>query len=190
MVRLTKLSVWNEKYEFVLKNAHGESNIASLYESIFQNDSYEIVLVFCDTDRAPHKQYKLLKDKLCKFHGTKDGRMLTDNIIIFANPCTMQIILSHFGDVSLKKQSKKVNADIIEYYTKVKNYDAHIDQIKQICSRIYRRSYIIMKERVSKMDGSDTEPGNTNFINYLDKFESDNAEWLGNTKSILNGTKG
>lgn len=189
MLRLTKLAVWNEKYEFVLKNAHGESNISSLYESIFQNDSYEIVLIFCDTDKAPHKQYKILKEKLCGFHGTKNAKKLTDNIIIFANPCTMQIILSHFGDVSLKKQSERVNADIIEKYTKVKNYDAHEDQINQICSKIYQRSYPEMKERVDKINGLDTEPGSTNFITYLNKFEADNSKWIKDSKNILEKEK-
>lgn len=189
MSRLKEIAEWNKKYEFILRNAHGESNIASLYQNLFQNDSYEVIIIFCDTDKNPHKQYKLLKEKLCNFHGIKDAKMLTDNIIIFANPCTMQIILSHFGEVSLKKQGKKTNAAIIEKYTGVQNYDAHEDQIKDICSKIFRNSYKPMKERVMKMNGPDTESGNTNFIEYLNKFESDDNKWISKTKTALNKEK-
>ena len=53
-------------------------------------------------------------------------RKAAEKLIIFANPCTMQIILSHFGDVSLSSQSKRVNAPIIERLTGVKDYDAKL----------------------------------------------------------------
>lgn len=186
--RLKELSVWNEIYEFVPQNAHGESKIASMYASIYQNDNYEIVLILCDTDRAPQTQYQLLKKKLIEFHGG-DKRLRIDKFVIFAIPCTMQIILSHFGDVSLRSQGKKTNADVIERYTGIIGYDAHQEQIRELCGKIYQRSYSEMKRRIALINNPDTELGSTNFIVFLQLFESDNVKWISDTRSYLDKKK-
>lgn len=186
--RLKEFAIWNEVYDFVPQNAHGESNIASLYTSIYQNDSYEVVLIFCDTDKAPQTQYQLLKKKLVEFHGG-DRRLRTDRFVIFANPCTMQIILSHFGDVYLRNQGKKTNAEIIEKYTGIVGYDAHQDQIRDLCGKIYRRTYTDMKRRVSQINNPDTEPASTNFIVFLDCFESDDVKWISDLRTYLDKKK-
>ena len=39
------------------------------------------------------------------------------------------------------------------------------------------------------MNGPDTESGNTNFIEYLNKFESDDNKWISKTKTALNKEK-
>ena len=90
----------------------------------------------------------------------------------------MQIILSHFGDVSLKNQGKKTNANVIEEYTGVKNYDAHEDQIDEICRQIFKRTYEPMKARISKINFGDETSASTNFIDFLLRFESDSSSWI------------
>lgn len=100
MDRLLRLNVWNPIYDFQQINAKSGSNIFTRYQDAYNNDRYEIILVFCDTDKASHKQYMRLKQKLNTFHRSK--RTAADKIIIFSNPCTMQIVLRHFEDVSLK----------------------------------------------------------------------------------------
>ena len=102
--RLTEIAVWDYIYDFVLINAKSESNIMARYQDSYNNDRYEIVLIFCDTDKYPYREYSQLKQKINDFH---DNSNAASKIIIFANPCTMQIILSHFGDVELKNQGKK-----------------------------------------------------------------------------------
>lgn len=176
MQRMLELNVWNPAYDFQLINAKSESNIFARYQDAYNNDRYEIILVFCDTDKAPHTQYKQLKQKLNAFHGNK--RTAADKVIIFANPCTMQIVLLHFGDVSLKNQGKKTNAPVIAQLTGVTDYDAHADQIEAICSKIFRRSYADMRRRVSGINLPDTESGSTNFIVYLDRFEQEDIKWI------------
>ena len=176
MQRMLSLNVWDPAYDFQLVNAKSESNIFARYQDAYNNDRYEIILVFCDTDKAPHAQYKLLKQKLNSFHGNK--RTAADKVIISANPCTMQIILLHFGDVSLKNQGKKTNAPIIEQLTGIPDYDAHADQIGAICSKIFRRSYADMRRRVAEINLPDTESGSTNFILYLDRFEQQDIKWI------------
>lgn len=172
--RLLDLNIWNH-YDIIAINAKGAPNIPARFQDAFQNNSYEIVLVFCDTDKPPFRTYLPVKQKINAFLGK---RKAAEKLIIFANPCTMQIILSHFGDVSLVSQSKKINAPIIEQLTGVKDYDAKDEQIKAICAKIGRSNYADMKKRVETINYEDDITPSTNFIVFLNRFESENAKWI------------
>lgn len=180
--RLLELHVWSNSYDISLKNAKSASNIFAVFQDIFQNNIYELVLVFCDTDKAPYREYCLVKKKINDFFGK---RKASDKLIIFANPCTMQIILSHFGEVSLKNQGKKTNASVIEQLTGVANYDAHEDQIQAICSKIFQRSYPDMRRRVAAINETDTVSPSTNMALFLDRFEKDDVKWITEINSFL-----
>lgn len=173
--RLMELNVWNKAYEFCPVNAKTASNIPARFQDAFQNDRYEVILIFCDTDKAPHKEYLQIKAKINHFLNKQKA---ADKLIIFANPCTMQIVLSHFGDVELKNQGKKTNSAVIERWTGVKDYDAHENQIKEICSKIYKRSYDEMKRRVAAINYPDTTSCSTNFIVFLEQFETEDTKWI------------
>lgn len=180
--RLVDLNVWSSSYEFVLINAKSASNIFACYQDAYNNDRSEIVLIFCDTDKHPYREYKQLKRKINNFH---DRENASNKIVIFANPCTMQIVLSHFGEVHLKNQGKKTNAGIIEELTGVKKYDAHEDQIKEICEKIFQRTYPVMKERVARINFKDDVSCSTNFIDFINKFESENLIWIKDINKYL-----
>lgn len=173
--KLLDLNVWSNNYEFVLINAKSASNIFPRYQDAYNNARYEIIIIFCDTDKPPFKEYNLIKNKINNFHGKKSA---SNKIIIFANPCTMQIILLHFNEVFLSTQAKKTNSPIIFELTGVKNYDAKDDQIKQICNKIFQRTYVQMKNRVKAINNNDTICSSTNFGDFIDYFESDNCEWI------------
>ena len=181
--KLTNIAVWNDVYEFCMFNAKSASNIPAMYMDKYQNNHYEAVLIFCDTDKTPYREYTLIKKKIREFHGDKNAA--PGRIIIFANPCTMQIVLSHFGDVRLTNQGKKTNADVIEALTGVKNYDAHTDQIEEICKQVLHRNYPDMRGRVSGMNEPDTVSGSTNFFPFLKIFESDDIKWIGKLSKYL-----
>lgn len=181
--KLMSIAVWSDIYEFCPFNAKSATNIPAMYMDKFQNNHYEAVLIFCDTDKAPYREYSLIKKKIREFHGDKTAA--PNKVIMFANPCTMQIILSHFGDVQLTNQGKKTNADIIEKLTGVKNYDAHIDQIEEICKQVLHRNYFDMRERVSKSNNGDNVSASTNFIAFLEKFENDDTNWIGRLSQYL-----
>ena len=163
-------------------NAKSASNIPAMFQDTFQNDRYEIILVFCDTDKAPYREYTQIKKKINSFLNKQKA---ASKLVIFANPCTMQIILSHFGDVSLKNQGKKTNAAEIEKWTGGKDYDAHEDQIKKICSKIFRRSYEGMKQRVAAINFPDTTSCSTNFSVFLERFESEDTKWISTIQKYL-----
>lgn len=180
--RLMGFDVWDKTYQFFPVNAKGASNIPARFQADYQNNAYEIILIFCDTDKAPYREYKQVKDKINKFLNKQKA---SEKLIMLANPCTMQIILSHFGDVSLKNQGKKTNADIIEQLTGVNNYDAHDDQIEAICGMIFRRTYSEMKERVKAINLPDTTSCSTNFIVFLDRFENNDVKWISTINKYL-----
>ena len=179
--RLMGFDVWDKTYQFFPVKAKGASNIPARFQADYQNNAYEIILIFCDTDKAPYREYKQVKDKINKFLNKQKA---SEKLIMFANPCTMQIILSHFGDVSLKNQGKKTNADIIEQLTGVKNHDAHDDQIEAICGMIFRRTYSEMKERIRAINLPDTTSCSTNFIVFLDRFENNDVKWISTINKI------
>ena len=180
--RLLELGVWNSAYEFSPMNAKSASNIPAMFQDVFQNNRYEIVLVFCDTDKAPYREYTQIKKKINDFLNKQQA---AKKLVIFANPCTMQIILSHFGDVSLKNQGKKTNAAEIEKWTGVKNYDAHEDQIRMICGRIFKRSYEDMKRRVAAINYPDTTSCSTNFSIFLERFENEDTKWISTIEKYI-----
>ena len=66
--RLIALKVWSGQYDISLVNAGGNGNIPARYQDRYQNGSYEIVLVFCDTEKKPHEQYVDIKRKINEFH--------------------------------------------------------------------------------------------------------------------------
>lgn len=86
--RLKALKVWNEQYDISLVNAGGNGNIPARYQDRYQNGSYEVILVFCDTEKKPHEQYEDIKRKINEFHGVSDA---ADEVVMFGNPCTIHI---------------------------------------------------------------------------------------------------
>ena len=110
------------------------------------------------------------------------GRFFTlcrlELFFIFANPCTMQVMLLHFGDVLLKNQGKKTNSAVIEQMTGIQNYDAHEAQIRELCGRITRTSYPEMKRRAEEINLSDTVSGSTNISVFLNWFEASDDRWI------------
>ena len=182
MDRLKDLGLWSSNYRITMYNAKSASNIPARFQDIYQNDRYEVVLIFCDTDNKPYKEYTLIKRKIDEFF---DKNGASKNLIIFANPCTMQIILSHFGEVELKSHSKRINAPIIQELTGIVSYGAHEDQIKSICNKINRKSYGDMKERVKKINFSDTTLCSTNFSVFLENVENTDTSWINSIIDFL-----
>lgn len=175
MNRLRKLGVWNDCYAFHFINAEGNGNIPARYQDAYQNASYELVLILCDTDRKPYEQYVDIKKKINAVHGSKNA---ADEVVIFGNPCTMQIISQHWADTMLKSPAKAVNAPLIQEHTGIENYSAHRDQIIELMRYIDEQNYADMKRRLHAMDTDDHVTGSSNFGRFLDEFESDDTKWI------------
>ena len=173
--RLKSIHVWNDIYDVSLVNAEGNGNIPARYQDRYQNGSYEVVLVFCDTEKKPYEQYEDIKRKINDFHGIDYA---ADEIVIFGNPCTMQIISKHWTDEAIKKPAKAVNAPLIEKYTGVKGYKGRNDQIEKVMKSITADNYKDMRNRVQGMDQNDHVDGSSNFIKLLEKLGTENIQWI------------
>lgn len=180
--RLKELKVWNEQYDISLVNAGGNGNIPARYQDRYQNGTYEVVLVFCDTEKKPHEQYVDIKRKINEFHGVDNA---ADEVVIFANPCTMQIIIKHWMDENIKSPAKKVNAPLIEKYTGVENYKGRADQIKRVMECVTAENYVDMCRRVKGLDLDDSVCGSSNFGKFIKLFESDDSGWVGGINEKL-----
>lgn len=173
--RLKDLKVWKEKYDIVPVNAGGNGNIPARYQDRYQNGADELVLVFCDTERKPYEQYEDIKRKINDFHGTDNA---ADEVIMFGNPCTMQIISKHWTDENLKSPAKQVNAPLIKEYTGVENYKGRADQIKEVMRYITAENYKDMSYRVNNLKLDDSVIGSSNFGRFIKLFESDDSSWI------------
>lgn len=173
--RLKDLKVWNEQYDISLVNAGGNGNIPARYQDRYQNGSYEIILVFCDTEKKPYEQYEDIKRKINDFHAVPNA---SDEVIMFGNPCTMQIIAKHWTDENLKSPAKSVNAPLVKNYTGVENYKGRADQIKEVMEYVTAENYVDMCQRVSRLETIDNVAGSSNFGKFIELFESDNSGWI------------
>lgn len=173
--RLIALKVWSGQYDISLVNAGGNGNIPARYQDRYQNGSYEIVLVFCDTEKKPHEQYVDIKRKINEFHGIDHA---ADEVIIFGNPCTMQIISKHWTDENLKSPAKAVNAPFIQRYTGVENYKGRMDQIEKVMEHITAENYADMCRRIKALKTDDSVLGSSNFGRFIKLFESDDSGWI------------
>lgn len=173
--RLSDLKVWNEQYKISLINAGGNGNIPARYQDRYQNGADELVLVFCDTEKKPHEQYEDIKRKINEFHGVRNA---ANEVVIFGNPCTMQIIVKHWTGENLKSPAKSVNAPLIKKYTGVENYKGRADRIKEVMQHITVENYVDMHRRVSNLTSDDSITGSSNFGKFLTMFESEDSGWI------------
>lgn len=171
--RLKVLKVQDVQYEIIPDNAGGNGNIPARYQDSYHNGSYELVLVFCDTEKKPYEQYEDIKRKINEFHGIDTAG---DTVVMFANPCTMQIIAKHWTDVLIKSPAKPVNAPLIEEFTGVKNYKGRADQIAAVMEHVTAENYVDMRERVSGLETRDTVVGSSNFGRFMELFGSGDAK--------------
>ncbi|MBE5860256.1 MAG: hypothetical protein E7301_09060 [Butyrivibrio sp.] len=180
--RLNQLHVWNDIYDISLVNAEGNGNIPARYQDRYQNGAYEVVLVFCDTEKKPYEQYEDIKRKINDFHGVENA---ADEVVVFGNPCTMQIISKHWTDEIIKKPAKAVNAPLIEKYTGVRGYKGRADQIEQVMKSINVDNYAEMRDRIQLVSQDDHLDGSSNFLNLIQKLETSSVKWIDDTNEVL-----
>lgn len=182
--RLKELHVWNDIYDISLVNAEGNGNIPARYQDRYQNGSYEAVLVFCDTEKKPYEQYEDIKRKINEFHGIDKA---AEEIVIFANPCTMQIVSKHWTDETIKSPAKKVNAPLIERFTGVKDYKGKAAQIDELMKYVTDANYDTMRKNISKATRDEKLIGSTNFYKLISYLDSCDSTWITILNQVLEG---
>ena len=182
--RVLQFSCFNkEKYVFSVKNANGSGNIAPKYQDEYSRNKYDLIFVFCDGDNNS-KNFKQIVKNICE--ELFDNYSLKEDIIIFVNPVTLQIVLSHFGDVELRHISKKKNAKDVELLTGVKNYDAKKEQVNAIVGKIHLNSFENMMERIEKLSTNIDDTPSTNFGKIIKNYQKENIDWAEELISKIN----
>lgn len=173
------MGVWSDIYDFTLVNAESNGNISARYQDSYQNDSYDIVLALCNTDRRPHEDFELIRTIINRIWG---NGITADEVLIFMNPCSMQVELFHFGAVKLRTQNKHKNAGEIERFTGIRNYKASKEQRAEMCSLITKENYGEMKAKLQELSVDHTDTPSTNF---LDRCEDLDISWIDEINSKL-----
>lgn len=145
------------------------------------NEEYEYLKRLKDL-KVWNEQYEDIKRKINEFHGVDNA---ADEVVIFANPCTMQIISKHWTDENLKSPAKPVNAPLIKEFTGVENYKGRADQIKAVMECITVENYRDMSQRVSQFEKIDTVTGSSNFGRFMELLESSDNEWINEINNSL-----
>ena len=171
--KLLQFPCFQGTYSIKPINAKTASNIPGIYQAEFSKNIHEVVLVVCDKDRIP-TEYNNILAQLDLILGPGKSK----EVVTFTSPCTLQVILSHFGDVSLTTQAKKAARPIVKELTGVDNYDAHQDQLHTICSKIHYRTYDEMKNRVRNLSTCPDDIPSTNILLLLERLESTDTGWI------------
>ena len=162
-------------------NSKGSGNIKARYQYALQNGYYDIVLIFCDVD-CVSDSFLCLLDGIGEFFVNKEDAL---KVFIFANPVTLQIVLSHFGTVALTNSGKKTNAQIVESLTGIKNYTAKNEQIKEMVGMIRYDSMSSLKERLGSISSDYQDVPSSNFLMFLKRFESSDNSWIEYIQSLI-----
>lgn len=173
---LKRCKKFHEHYKVIPKNAKSIDKVFGLYQNIFQLGDYDLVLVFCDTEMVPYEQFERLLNNIDDFH----AKQVSSDIVYFANPCTMQIMLSHFGKVKLTTNDKIANASKVQTLTGVKNYKGQQGQIQSIVKKINLNNYSTMKNNLAGINTNYQLVPSTNFISLLNFLEQSNTIWVDN----------
>lgn len=182
LTQLKKLNVWNPIYNITLKNAKSIDNIIPIYQYMYQTSNNDLILIFCDTEIMPYTQFINVKNKLNKFHNIRD---IDKSLLCFANPCTMQIILSHFDKIKLKSNQKSDNSLIIKKLTGINKYQATEEQRINLMKKINNSNYMEMKQNLHNISIDFNIKPSTNFLQFLNNLESNDISWINTINNKL-----
>lgn len=171
--RLKELQVFSPQYYITPINAKSALSVPAKYQDALSSNSYSSVLIVCDMDKKPVAYFQLL-EKIKTILGPEHA----EKVITFTRPCTLQVILSHFGDDTLTTQSKAAAIEPVQRLTGVKNYNAHQDQIKEICKKITKRSWKVMLTRISQLSTNPSDLPSTNMSLLFERLCSDDVSWI------------
>lgn len=176
--KILSFPVFNKDYYEILPcvNAKGNSKLFARYQDKWQSSKYDAIFVFCDYDKGSDELIEI-KRKFAEelFGGNYE---IVDELFILVNPVTLQIVLSHFGEVRLTHVAKSINKLEVAKLTGICNYDAKEEQIKEMMQLVKYSNYETMKINVSKISSDLKNLPSTNILTFLEKLESDDFVWL------------
>lgn len=156
-------------------NCKGINKIFPRYQDLFTKNLFEVILIFCDADNNSD-DFGLLCSKInnCMFGGAD----VSNSIVMFVNPVTLQIVLSHLADVKIISSSKANNEGLIFQLTGITDYRAHEKQIDEMMKFVKFSNYKDMRKRVDSLSQNISEVPSSNFGVFLSNFEKSDTQWV------------
>ncbi|MCD8295151.1 MAG: hypothetical protein LUE27_07925 [Clostridia bacterium] len=187
--RLNELDVWSHNFKVEVKNAEGSGNLYVKFTKAVRDRSYNIVLIVCDTE-LDFCNYTDLRDKITeKFSGKT-----ADKVVFFCNPCSLQIVLSHFKtddkeDRNLKTNDKFKNRGLVRYYTGVDGYNGEEPQLEDIYRKLTKDNYQLMLEKVGKISTDINTVPSTNILEMFlplgEKNRKKGNKWIKDIQAVI-----
>lgn len=179
--KLLTLGVFSPVYDIKLINAKSASSIPAKYQDALASNSSSIVLIVCDRDRTP-REYEGILQGIENIVGNGRG----EKIITFTRPCTLQVILYHFGEATLTTPAKRAARVDVLRLTGVAHYDAHQRQLDDICQKIHRRSWDVMRGRLKLLSTDPNDMPSSNMDLLFERLCTDDFAWIDDlNKAIL-----
>ncbi|MCD8285970.1 MAG: hypothetical protein LUD50_01930 [Clostridia bacterium] len=189
--RLNALKVWSHNFRIDLDPAYGSGNLYNKYLQGLLKPNYALVLIVCDTEMYPYTEYV----NLCKRINKRCGSgIASDKVVFFCNPCTLQIVLSHFKTEGKKNQNlttndKFENRGIVQYYTGVKDYEPNDTKLNELYLKLTPDNFNLMMEKISNLSTDFQTIPSTNmqqlFIHLTDDIEDSANKWIRDTRKII-----
>lgn len=180
--RLKSCQVWDQCICVELRNAQSIDNIAALYSYHYKNGAYKLILAFCDTEKYPYAQFLSLKKKINALYDTSKA---SESVVFFSNPCTMQIVLSHFAEVALTSNQKADNAQLIKKLVGIDEYRATEKQRSSIMCKITAENYATMKRNISSLSQIYDVVPSSNALTLFRALDQEDKAWMRKTIAKL-----
>ena len=181
--QLKLLNVWSDVYDITLRDAKGNGNLYPIYQDVYQKGNYDLVVIVCDTEKKPHEQFN---DICCKVNSLHACEFASQHVVMFTNPCTMQVILLHWDtSVRLQTPSKRRSGSYIEAYTGIQDYSAKESQRIQLFSNITKDSYRIMMTGAKQLGMDAALINSTNLHVFFTKLEQSDTNWIDEINKLI-----
>lgn len=181
--RLKLLHVWSDVYDITLRDAKGNGNLYPIYQDVYQKGNYDLVVIVCDTEKKPHEQFN---DICCKVNSLHACELASQHVVMFTNPCTMQVILLHWDtSVRLQTPSKRRSAAYIETYTGIQDYSAKESQRTQLVSNITKDNYRTMMTGANQLGMDAALINSTNLHVFFSQLEQPDTNWIDEINKLI-----
>ena len=181
--QLKLLHVWSDVYDITLRDAKGNGNLYPIYQDVYQKGNYDLVVIVCDTEKKPHEQFN---DICCKVNSLHACELASQHVVMFTNPCTMQVILLHWDiSVRLQSPSKRRSAAYIETYTGIQDYSAKESQRTQLVSNITKDNYRTMMTGANQLGMDAALMNSTNLHVFFSQLEQPDTNWIDEINKLI-----
>lgn len=179
---LISFGKWNENLLVIPLDAGGINNVYDLFSHEWlKGDGTKFIFILCDTGKEQKESRKVflkIREKIDQDYKNH----ASDKIVVFANPITMQIFLSHFTLPNVIHENKKENQEYIEKVSGVIGYKGRRESISKLMKqiRLAPHSYETMRLNVKLLEGPYLKEGATNASMMFDHLEDDDTSWIDN----------